>query len=64
MKQISYLLYPLIVAACLLCSSCGTVRGFGEDISGSANFVQKKMCGEDSVPPAAAASNNPPQWPK
>ena len=61
MKQIfSYL---LIAAVCLFSSGCGTVRGFGEDISGSANFVQKKMCGEDSVPPSAA-SNNPPQWPK
>ncbi len=64
MKQYSYFLYPLIIVACFLCSSCGTVRGFGEDISGSANFVQKKMCGEDSVPPSASSVNNPPQWPK
>jgi hypothetical protein len=37
---------------------CNTIRGVGEDISGSANFVEKKMTGED-VP-----NSNPPQWPK
>ncbi|KAB2643816.1 MAG: hypothetical protein DVB29_04425 [Verrucomicrobia bacterium] len=38
---------------------CNTIRGVGEDISGSANFVEKKMTGDD-----ASNSNNPPQWPK
>ena len=38
---------------------CNTIRGVGEDISGSANFVEKKMTGDDG-----SNSNNPPQWPK
>lgn len=65
MKQISFFVFFIIALVSLLCTGCNTVRGFGEDISGSANFVEKKICGEDSVPPASSSSvSNPPQWPK
>jgi predicted small secreted protein len=55
---------PLIALALFLGLSlsmvgCNTIRGVGEDISGSANFVEKKMTGDDG-----SNSNNPPQWPK
>lgn len=64
MKPISLLFFFSVALFCFLCTGCNTVRGFGEDISGSANFVEKKMCGEDSVPPSSSSVSNPPQWPK
>lgn len=59
MRQI--LCYVLLMTGCLCFSSCNTVRGFGEDISSSANFVEKKMGGEDA---SSSNPSNPPQWPK
>ncbi|MFI0348526.1 MAG: entericidin [Chthoniobacterales bacterium] len=56
MKSLS--LVTLFVAFSLLLTGCNTVRGLGEDISGSSSYVQKKMTGEDTQP------SNPPQWPK
>lgn len=52
-----------LVGLTLLVTGCNTVRGIGEDISGSSNFVEKKMmgCEDTSVP---SNNPNPPQWPK
>ena len=58
MKLLPFLAVVLFFGLALILSGCNTVRGFGEDISGSSNFVQKKMTGDD------APSSNPPQWPK
>lgn len=58
MKSLPALAFALFLALSLMITGCNTVRGFGEDISGSSDFVQKKMTGED------APQQNPPQWPK
>ncbi len=49
----------LLLGFLLTMVGCNTIRGVGEDISGSANFVERKMTGSDSD-----LSTNPPQWPK
>ncbi|MBX9742906.1 MAG: hypothetical protein K2W99_05160 [Chthoniobacterales bacterium] len=61
------LLFPLLflfLSLSLLMTGCNTVRGFGEDITGSSNFVQKKMFGGDDSSMPINNSANPPQWPK
>ncbi|HLB33944.1 MAG TPA: hypothetical protein VJK54_06890 [Chthoniobacterales bacterium] len=61
MKQhtlFTFVTLSLLVSVSFLISGCNMIRGFGEDVSGSATFVEKKMTGEDT-PPA-----NPPQWPR
>ena len=63
MKQNSFIAVLLCLMGSLFLSGCHTVRGFGEDISGSANYVEKKMSGNDDVP-ANGSTSNPPQWPK
>jgi predicted small secreted protein len=61
------LLLPIIVSAFLL-TGCNTVKGFGEDISGTASWTQEKMSGGgggDSVKSSDAQYvQNPPQFPK
>lgn len=60
------LLLPLIVAPLLL-SGCNTVKGLGEDISGSASWTQEKISGGgDSAVKSSDAQyvQNPPQFPK
>jgi predicted small secreted protein len=60
------LILPLIVAPLLL-SGCNTMKGVGEDISGSASWTQEKMTGSSSSSTKSSDSdyvNNPPQFPK
>jgi predicted small secreted protein len=59
------LLLPLIVAPLLL-SGCNTVKGLGEDISGSASWTQDKIsgAGDSSVKKSDSDYVNPPQFPK
>ena len=60
----SLYLLPLIVSTLLL-SGCNTMKGLGEDISGSASWTQDKMTGESSVKSSDAQDvKNPPQFPK
>lgn len=57
----------LFLGLSLLLAGCNTVRGVGEDIVGSSNFVEKKMmgCNDDSSSSSLPSNNsNPPQWPK
>jgi predicted small secreted protein len=59
MKISTLVALTLFLGLSLTIIGCNTIRGVGEDISGSANFVEKKMTGDDGT-----NSNNPPQWPK
>jgi predicted small secreted protein len=58
----------LSLASCaLLLSACNTIRGVGEDISGSATWTQEKMTGESSAAVKSSDADyvqNPPQFPK
>lgn len=55
---------PLIVATLLL-SACNTVKGFGEDITGTASWTQEKMIGSGSSKSSDSDYvSNPPQFPK
>lgn len=61
------LLLPVLIAASLLLSACNTIRGVGEDISGSASWTQEKMTGESSSAVKSSDADyvqNPPQFPK
>lgn len=58
------LILPLIAASILL-SGCNTVKGFGEDISGTATWTQEKMTGSSSSKSSDSDYvQNPPQFPK
>ncbi len=60
------LLLPLIVTVLAL-SGCNTVKGFGEDISGTASWTQEKMTGSSGSSVKSSDSDyvqNPPQFPK
>jgi predicted small secreted protein len=60
------LLLPLIIAPLLL-SGCNTVKGLGEDISGSASWTQEKMSGAGGSSASSSDSQyvkNPPEFPK
>ena len=58
-----FLLFLLM--APLLLSGCNTVKGFGEDVSGSASYVQDKMNGDSSAKSSDSQYvQNPPQFPK
>jgi predicted small secreted protein len=64
MKALYFL--PL-VAISLLLSGCNTVKGLGEDISGSASWTQDKMSGDSSSSTKSSDSQyvqNPPQFQK
>ena len=65
MKMIPCLALLTIATATLLLSGCNTVKGLGEDISGSASYVQDKM-NTDSTPQSSDSQyvQNPPQFPK
>jgi predicted small secreted protein len=59
------LILPLVVTVLAL-SGCNTVKGLGEDISGSATWTQEKM-GGGGAPSKSSDSDyvqNPPQFPK
>jgi len=60
------LLLPLIVAPLLL-SGCNTMKGVGEDITGSAAWTQEKISGGSDSSVKKSDSDyvqNPPQFPK
>jgi len=61
------LLLPLVLGSFLL-SGCNTVKGLGEDISGTASWTQDKMSGAgggDTVKSSDAQYvKNPPEFPK
>ena len=62
----SFLIVALVIAPLLL-SGCNTVKGLGEDISGSASWTQDKISGAgDSSAKKSDADyvQNPPQFPK
>ena len=50
----------------LTMTGCNTVKGFGNDISGSASYVQDKMSGGDSAVKSSDSQyvKNPPDFPK
>ena len=59
------LLFLSLLAVPLLLSGCNTVKGFGEDISGTASWTQEKMSGGGSSKSSDADYvQNPPQFPK
>lgn len=64
MKHSTFFVLFFLFTTALLVTSCNTVRGFGEDISGSATWTQRKMTGEDNNNNYQGPSQNPPQWPK
>ena len=55
-----------LVFSSLLLSGCNTVKGLGQDISGSASWTQEKMSGDTSTPKSSDSDyvQNPPQFPK
>lgn len=61
------LLLPLALGSFLL-SGCNTVKGLGEDISGTATWTQDKMSGGGGSGSAKSSDadyvQNPPQFPK
>jgi predicted small secreted protein len=59
------LLFLPLFAAALLLSGCNTMKGLGEDISGSATYVQGKMDGNSTTQSSDAQYvQNPPQFSK
>jgi len=60
------LLFLPVVMALLLLSGCNTVKGLGEDISGSASWTQEKMSGGGSSASSSDSQyvKNPPEFPK
>jgi predicted small secreted protein len=63
-----HLILPVAMALLLL-SGCNTIKGVGEDISGSANWTQEKMSGIGGGESSTKASDsqyvkNPPEFPK
>ena len=64
-KQQTLFVLFFLIGISLLLAGCNTVRGVGEDISGSSNFVEKKMMGcNDDSSSVPSNNSNPPQWPK
>jgi predicted small secreted protein len=65
MKGSLFLTLLPLLAATLLLSGCNTVKGFGEDVSGSATYVQDKMNGDTAAKSSDAQYvQNPPKYPK
>lgn len=62
MTTLRMLCLLFLLGLTLLVTGCNTVRGIGEDLSGSSNFVEKKMMGVEDT--SASSNPNPPQWPK
>lgn len=59
------LLILTLIASSILLSGCNTVKGFGQDISGTASWTQEKMSGGGSSRSSDADYvQNPPQFPK
>jgi predicted small secreted protein len=54
-----------LCATVLLLSGCNTVKGLGEDISGSATWTQDKISGDSSTKSSDSQYvKNPPQFQK
>jgi len=45
-KNILWTIIAMMLAIVLCTSGCGTVAGFGNDISGAANWTKDKMTGD------------------
>jgi len=61
----SRILLLFLLTAPLLFSGCNTVKGIGNDISGSASYVQDKMSGDATAKSSDSQYvQNPPQFPK
>lgn len=62
------LLLLSLTLATLALSGCNTVKGFGEDISGTASWTQEKMTGSSGGSSTKSSDadyvQNPPQFPK
>jgi len=58
------LILPLLITSLFL-AGCNTVKGFGEDISGTASWTQEKITGRASSQSSDSDYvQNPPQFPK
>ena len=65
LPPMKYLLLLSLTTASLLLSGCNTMKGVGQDISGSASWTQEKMTGDSTVKKSDADYvSNPPQFPK
>jgi predicted small secreted protein len=65
MKELILLPCFIVITASLLLCGCNTVKGLGEDISGSATYVQGKMNADGTTQSSDAQYvQNPPQFPK
>jgi len=65
MKKNILLTCFIVIAPTLLLCGCNTVKGLGEDISGSATYVQGKMNADGTTQNSDAQYvQNPPQFPK
>jgi predicted small secreted protein len=56
-----------LITAPLLLSGCNTMKGLGEDISGSASWTQDKISGDSSSSTKSSDAQyvqNPPQFQK
>ena len=61
------LLLLSLTLATLALSGCNTIKGFGEDISGTASWTQEKMTGSSGSSVKSSDADyvqNPPQFPK
>jgi len=61
------LLLLSLMTTVLALSGCNTVKGFGEDISGTASWTQEKMTGSSGSSVKSSDADyvqNPPQFPK
>ena len=53
-----------LLAVSLFLTGCNTVKGIGQDISGTASWTQEKMSGGSAKSSDADYVQNPPQFPK
>lgn len=61
------LLLLALIATSIFLSGCNTIKGVGEDISGTASWTQEKMTGSSGSSTKSSDSDyvqNPPQFPK
>ena len=64
-QNLTNLALIVLLALPLLLSGCNTVKGLGEDISGSASWTQEKITGDSAAKKSDVDYvSNPPQFPK
>ena len=66
-SRMKALLFAALASVSLALTACNTVKGFGEDISGTASWTQQKISGGGSDTVKASDAQyvqNPPQFPK